>query len=122
MSCSKVREACSRILTTLGTSMPAADPRSPRREAATSYAACWARSLAQGLPAKSALRLAVCLHGATADALLVAQGIGPLGLDGIGTARHRARAAQRGGTRGLIGRSRTRQRSGHQNRRAGRRA
>jgi hydroxyethylthiazole kinase-like uncharacterized protein yjeF len=35
--------------------------------------------LAQGLPAKTALRYAVCLHGATADAL-VAQGIGPLGL------------------------------------------
>jgi hydroxyethylthiazole kinase-like uncharacterized protein yjeF len=35
--------------------------------------------LAQGLPAKTALRCAVCLHGATADAL-VAQGIGPLGL------------------------------------------
>ena len=35
--------------------------------------------LAQGVPAKSALRYAVCLHGATADAL-VAQGIGPLGL------------------------------------------
>ena len=35
--------------------------------------------LAQGLDAKTALRYAVCLHGATADAL-VAQGIGPLGL------------------------------------------
>jgi hydroxyethylthiazole kinase-like uncharacterized protein yjeF len=35
--------------------------------------------LAQGLAAKTALRYAVCLHGATADAL-VAQGIGPLGL------------------------------------------
>ena len=35
--------------------------------------------LAQGLAAKAALRYAVCLHGATADAL-VAQGIGPLGL------------------------------------------
>jgi hydroxyethylthiazole kinase-like uncharacterized protein yjeF len=35
--------------------------------------------LAQGLDAKSALRYAVCLHGATADAL-VAQGIGPIGL------------------------------------------
>ncbi len=35
--------------------------------------------LAQGLDAKTALRHAVCLHGATADAL-VAQGIGPLGL------------------------------------------
>ena len=35
--------------------------------------------LAQGLPAKTALRYAVCLHGATADAL-VAQGVGPLGL------------------------------------------
>ncbi|MEO8344940.1 MAG: NAD(P)H-hydrate dehydratase [Betaproteobacteria bacterium] len=35
--------------------------------------------LAQGMDAKSALRYAVCLHGATADAL-VAQGIGPLGL------------------------------------------
>jgi ADP-dependent NAD(P)H-hydrate dehydratase / NAD(P)H-hydrate epimerase len=35
--------------------------------------------LAQGLEAKTALRYAVCLHGATADAL-VAQRIGPLGL------------------------------------------
>jgi hydroxyethylthiazole kinase-like uncharacterized protein yjeF len=35
--------------------------------------------LAQGMDAKAALRYAVCLHGATADAL-VAQGIGPLGL------------------------------------------
>ena len=35
--------------------------------------------LAQGLDAKTALRYAVCLHGATADAL-VAQGTGPLGL------------------------------------------
>ena len=35
--------------------------------------------LAQGIAPKSALRYAVCLHGATADAL-VAQGIGPLGL------------------------------------------
>jgi len=35
--------------------------------------------LAQGLPARTALRYAVCLHGATADAL-VAQGLGPLGL------------------------------------------
>ena len=35
--------------------------------------------LAQGLDAKTALRYAVCLHGATADAL-VAQGDGPLGL------------------------------------------
>jgi len=35
--------------------------------------------LAQGLPAKTALRYAVCLHGATAD-VLVAAGTGPLGL------------------------------------------
>jgi hydroxyethylthiazole kinase-like uncharacterized protein yjeF len=35
--------------------------------------------LAQGVDAKSALRYAVCLHGATADAL-VARGVGPLGL------------------------------------------
>jgi hydroxyethylthiazole kinase-like uncharacterized protein yjeF len=35
--------------------------------------------LAQGIDSKSALRFAVCLHGATADAL-VAKGIGPLGL------------------------------------------
>jgi hydroxyethylthiazole kinase-like uncharacterized protein yjeF len=35
--------------------------------------------LAQGVDARTALRYAVCLHGATADAL-VAQGIGPLGL------------------------------------------
>jgi hydroxyethylthiazole kinase-like uncharacterized protein yjeF len=35
--------------------------------------------LAQGLEAKPALRYAVCLHGATSDAL-VAQGAGPLGL------------------------------------------
>ena len=35
--------------------------------------------LAQGLDAKTALRIAVCLHGATADAL-VAKGVGPLGL------------------------------------------
>ena len=35
--------------------------------------------LAQGLDAKTALRYAVCLHGATADTL-VAEGVGPLGL------------------------------------------
>jgi len=35
--------------------------------------------LAQGLDAADALRIAVCLHGAAADAL-VARGIGPLGL------------------------------------------
>ncbi len=35
--------------------------------------------LAQGLPVKEALKLAVCLHGAAADTL-VAGGIGPLGL------------------------------------------
>jgi ADP-dependent NAD(P)H-hydrate dehydratase / NAD(P)H-hydrate epimerase len=35
--------------------------------------------LAQGVPLDAALRLAVCLHGAAADAL-VAAGVGPLGL------------------------------------------
>lgn len=35
--------------------------------------------LAQGIDAKTALRLAVCLHGAAADAC-VASGVGPLGL------------------------------------------
>ncbi len=35
--------------------------------------------LAQGVEAKTALRVAVCVHGAAADAL-VAQGCGPLGL------------------------------------------
>jgi len=35
--------------------------------------------LAQRVPAKQALELAVCLHGAAADAL-VADGVGPLGL------------------------------------------
>jgi NAD(P)H-hydrate repair Nnr-like enzyme with NAD(P)H-hydrate dehydratase domain len=35
--------------------------------------------LAQGIDAKSALRLAVCLHGAAADACVCA-GRGPLGL------------------------------------------
>lgn len=35
--------------------------------------------LCQGLPAKQALRLAVCLHGAAADSL-VARGVGPAGL------------------------------------------
>ena len=35
--------------------------------------------LAQGIDAKSALRIAVCLHGAAADAL-VARGCGPLGI------------------------------------------
>jgi hydroxyethylthiazole kinase-like uncharacterized protein yjeF len=35
--------------------------------------------LAQGIDAKDALRLAVCLHGAAADQL-VARGIGPLGV------------------------------------------
>ena len=35
--------------------------------------------LAQGIDAKTALRLAVCLHGAAADAL-VARGCGPLGV------------------------------------------
>lgn len=35
--------------------------------------------LAQGIAAKDALRLAVCLHGAAAD-LLVARGVGPLGV------------------------------------------
>jgi NAD(P)H-hydrate repair Nnr-like enzyme with NAD(P)H-hydrate dehydratase domain len=35
--------------------------------------------LAQGLDAKTALRYAVCVHGAAADAL-VAAGTGPLGV------------------------------------------
>ena len=35
--------------------------------------------LAQRVDAKTALRVAVCVHGAAADAL-VAQGVGPLGL------------------------------------------
>jgi NAD(P)H-hydrate repair Nnr-like enzyme with NAD(P)H-hydrate dehydratase domain len=35
--------------------------------------------LAQGIDAKTALRLAVCLHGAAADAC-VAEGRGPVGL------------------------------------------
>ena len=35
--------------------------------------------LAQGLAARTALRIAVCLHGAAADAC-VAQGAGPIGL------------------------------------------
>jgi NAD(P)H-hydrate repair Nnr-like enzyme with NAD(P)H-hydrate dehydratase domain len=35
--------------------------------------------LAQGVDARTALRVAVCVHGAAADAL-VAQGCGPLGL------------------------------------------
>jgi len=35
--------------------------------------------LAQGVPVEQALSIAVCLHGAAADAL-VAEGIGPLGL------------------------------------------
>jgi len=46
--------------------------------------------LAQGLPAKQALQIAVCLHGAAADAL-VAEGVGPLGL----TASEIAPAARR---------------------------
>jgi NAD(P)H-hydrate repair Nnr-like enzyme with NAD(P)H-hydrate dehydratase domain len=35
--------------------------------------------LAQALPIDQALKIAVCLHGAAADAL-VAEGIGPLGI------------------------------------------
>jgi NAD(P)H-hydrate repair Nnr-like enzyme with NAD(P)H-hydrate dehydratase domain len=35
--------------------------------------------LAQGIDAKAALRIAVCVHGAAADAL-VARGCGPLGV------------------------------------------
>jgi hydroxyethylthiazole kinase-like uncharacterized protein yjeF len=46
--------------------------------------------LAQGIDAKEALRLAVCLHGAAADAC-VANGVGPLGL----TAGEIAPAARR---------------------------
>lgn len=46
--------------------------------------------LAQGIDAKDALRLAVCLHGAAADAC-VANGVGPLGL----TAAELAPAARR---------------------------
>ena len=46
--------------------MPAATARSRPRAQAT----CWRHSalLAQGLDAKSALRYAVCIHGAAADA------------------------------------------------------
>ena len=46
--------------------------------------------LAQKMPASEALALAVCLHGAAADAL-VAEGIGPVGL----TASELAPAARR---------------------------
>ncbi len=59
--------------------MPAADRRSPPPAAGTSCPACWVRCWRRDCRAKTALRYAVCLHGATADAL-VAQGIGPLGL------------------------------------------
>ena len=49
--------------------------------------------LAQGIDAKSALRLAVCLHGAAADAC-VANGDGPLGLTAGELPRRRAGPAQ----------------------------
>ena len=49
--------------------------------------------LAQGLDAKTALRYAVCLHGAAADAC-VRDGRGPLGLTAAELAPARARAAQ----------------------------
>jgi NAD(P)H-hydrate repair Nnr-like enzyme with NAD(P)H-hydrate dehydratase domain len=51
--------------------------------------------LAQGIDAKTALRLAVCLHGAAADAS-VAEGRGPVGLTAselILAARHLLNAA-----------------------------
>jgi hydroxyethylthiazole kinase-like uncharacterized protein yjeF len=54
--------------------------------------------LAQGIDAKSALRIAVCLHGAAADAL-VAQGSGPLGVT-ASELPDAARALLNGATRG----------------------
>ena len=78
-SCSRARAACSRIRTAPGTSTPAAGPRSPPRAAATCCAGLLGALLAQRSTAKAALRYAVCLHGAAADAL-VARGDGPLGV------------------------------------------
>lgn len=53
--------------------------------------------LAQGIPLNEALELAVCLHGAAADAL-VAEGVGPVGLNAselAPAARHLVNAAAR---------------------------
>ena len=92
---SKARAACSRFPTGRGQSMPAATPASPRAGTGDVLAGMLGALLAQGDRLEDALKLAVCLHGAAADAL-VAGGLGPLGLTASRTRAGGARAAQLG--------------------------
>jgi hypothetical protein len=73
------RGASSPTRTVPGTSMPAAMPDSPVRAPATCSRLCWEHSSPRGIDARSALRLAVCLHGAAAEACVRAA-TAPLGL------------------------------------------
>ena len=102
--------------------MPSGGPASRHAPAAaTCCAALLGALLAQGLDAKTALRLAVCLHGAAADALRGAQGAArsastaselPDAARALAQRRRRATAAQEPTLAGLR----------DQDRRAGRRA
>ncbi len=79
MSSSRARAASSPIRMERGTSTPAAMPASRAPAPATCSPDLPGRSSRRASTRRSALRLAVCLHGAAADAC-VANGHGPLGL------------------------------------------
>ena len=87
----RARAACSRIPTAAGTSTPAATRRSPTAGTGDVLAGFVGALLAQGLDAQTALRYAVCLHGAAADALRRAAG--PLGLAASELIRRRGRCS-----------------------------
>ena len=78
-SCLKARAASSRIRTARGTSTRAATRALATAGTGDVLAGLAGAFLAQGIDARTSLRLAVCLHGAAADAC-VADGRGPLGL------------------------------------------
>ena len=98
-SCSRARAACSRIPAAISRSTRPATRDLPAAAPATCSPGSSARCSRSGSRAADALRIAVCVHGAAADAL-VARGVGPVGLragelpDAV-RALLNARAAQR---------------------------
>ena len=94
-SSSKAPAASSPIPTGRGTSMPAATPGLASAGTGDVLAGFAGAFLAQGIDAKTALRLAVCLHGAAADAC-VASRPRPAGTHrGRARRRRRARSSMR---------------------------
>ena len=78
-SCSRARAACSRIPTARGDINASGNPALATAGTGDVLPGMLGALLAQGIDAQDALRIAVCLHGAAADAL-VARGVGPLGV------------------------------------------